>query len=100
MAARNEVRGRLVFRWRDSPVITCRELIEFLDGYLADELSVEERAAFDEHLEVCPDCVAYMSGYETSIAMSKAALRDDATVPADVPETLVKAVLAARKRKV
>ena len=80
-------------------MITCRELIEFLDGYLADELSGEQRTAFDEHLEVCPDCVAYMAGYEASIEMSKAALRDDASVPSTVPEGLVKAILAARNRK-
>jgi anti-sigma factor RsiW len=80
-------------------VITCRELIEFLDGYLADELSGDERAAFDEHLQVCPDCVAYMNGYEASIELGKAALRDDDAVPADVPDNLVKAILAARKRK-
>jgi len=79
-------------------VITCRELIEFLDGYLADELSTEERTAFEEHLDVCPDCVAYMNGYEASIEMSKAALRDSETVPPDLPESLVEAILAARKR--
>ena len=99
MVARNEPRGRVAFGWRDIPVITCRELIEFLDGYLADELSGEQRVAFDAHLEVCPDCVAYMAGYEATIDMSKAALRDSASVPADVPESLVKAILAARTRK-
>ncbi len=97
MAARNEPRGRVAFGWRDIPVITCRELIEFLDGYLADELPREERVAFDAHLEVCPDCVAYMAGYEASIEMSKAALRD--SVLADVPEDLLMAILAARTRK-
>lgn len=80
-------------------MITCRELIEFLDGYLADELSHDQRTAFDAHLEVCPDCVAYVSSYEASIEMTKDALSDRESVPANVPESLVKAILAARKRK-
>lgn len=80
-------------------MITCRELIEFLDGYLAGELPSAERTAFDEHLQVCPDCVAYMNGYEASIELSKAALRDDDAVPTDVPDKLIKAILAARERK-
>jgi anti-sigma factor RsiW len=79
-------------------VITCRELVEFLDDYLADELPCEERTAFEGHLQVCPDCVAYVNGYEASIALSKSALRDSEAVSKDVPEKLVTAILAARKR--
>ena len=44
--------------------MTCRELADFIADYLSDELPAHVRAAFDEHLRVCPNCVKYLAGYE------------------------------------
>jgi anti-sigma factor RsiW len=66
--------------------------------YVSGALSASERAVFEEHLGECPDCVAYLSTYQKTIELGKAACLADDPVPADVPEELVQAILAARAR--
>lgn len=79
--------------------ITCREFVDFLDDYLARRLEPTRLAEFNDHLSGCPPCVAYMHTYQDSIRLAKAALaRSDAPVPDDVPEDLVAAILAARRK--
>ena len=81
--------------------LTCRELIEFLDAYVAEELPPDRRAAFDAHLGICRDCRAYLSEYRRSIALVHA-LRDQSEKPAadsGVPEGLVRAILTAVRKR-
>lgn len=79
--------------------MTCQEIADFLIDYLNGELSQTQRAVFEEHLGICPACVAYLQSYEITIKASKAAcdhVHDrDAN---DVPEDLVRAILAARNK--
>ena len=78
------------------PYITCRELIDFIASYRDNELTLDQRFEFERHLSVCPSCVAYLETYEQTIAMAKTS--GDEPVSEDVPESLVQAILAARKR--
>jgi anti-sigma factor (TIGR02949 family) len=77
--------------------LTCRELLDFLMAYLDGELGSRERERFDRHLEVCPDCVRYLETYRETIRLERLCREPDAPVPGDVPEELVRAVLAARR---
>ncbi len=77
--------------------MTCREFLGFLADYLAGEAPPESRARFDAHLAECPPCVTYLRTYERTIALGKAACAEDDALPEDVPEALVRAVLAARR---
>lgn len=78
--------------------MTCREFAGFMADYLSDELPADVRAKFDDHVGVCSNCVKYLDGYKATIALGKAAFeKSDEPVPADVPESLVKAILAARR---
>jgi len=78
--------------------MTCRDLITFLHRYLEDDLSVEEQDRFNEHLAICPDCVAYINNYQATVRLAKATLlHDEDPVPDDVPEDLVTAILSVRK---
>jgi len=80
--------------------LTCREIADFLMVYEDGELSAEERREFDAHLAVCPDCVAYLESYRATVALGKQAFADENAAAADeVPEELVEAVLAARRRQ-
>jgi len=80
--------------------VTCREFTEFLMDYHSGELPAEERAYFEAHLAECPDCVAYLQTYEMTIMLGKAACsHPDDPVPAAAPEDLVRAILAARRRR-
>ena len=79
--------------------MTCSEFSEFLDAYLGGEISPAERAEFQRHLKACKNCVDYLATYEKTIKLGKAAFEEpDREVPKDVPEDLVKAILAARKK--
>lgn len=78
--------------------VTCRELVEFLDDYLAGALPPARVSAFNAHLSACPSCVAYMKTYQRAGALVREALQPpEAPVPGDVPEALVQAILAARR---
>ena len=77
--------------------MTCREFADFMADYLADELPPDLRQPFDHHLDLCVNCQRYLTSYRETVALGKRAFADDhATLPADVPEELVKAILAAR----
>jgi anti-sigma factor RsiW len=79
--------------------VTCREFAEFIMDYLSGEISPESKAQFDHHLSLCPNCQNYLTSYEETVKLGKRAFdRDDAAVPPDVPEQLVDAILAARRR--
>jgi len=80
--------------------MTCRELADFLMDYLEGELSSEVRAAFDHHLSLCPNCIAYVKTYRTTIDMGRQAFDgDEADAGIEVPAELVRAILAAKKSK-
>jgi anti-sigma factor RsiW len=74
--------------------MTCREFADFVQEYLTGELRADILALFEEHITVCPNCVTYLAQYRDSIAMGRAAFDDlDASVPGDVPEDLVGAMM-------
>jgi len=54
---------------------TCREEVGFIDDYLSGELSGTSRSAFENHLKICPDCVAFMATYKKTIEITRSFLR-------------------------
>ncbi len=82
--------------------MNCREFTEFLHEYLSGALSEEERAAFDAHLAECPDCVAYLENYRTTILLTKVTFTIPETDPAPegAPEKLIVAILRSRSERV
>jgi anti-sigma factor RsiW len=76
--------------------VTCRDFAEFLLGYVEGALPADTRRRFDTHLAICPDCVRYLQHYTGTITAGRVAMADE--LPADVPEDLVRAILAARER--
>ena len=80
--------------------MTCKELADFLDDYVARTLEPSQRAIFDQHLTVCPDCRAYLESYLRTIELGRKAVADPASpAEAAVPGELIQAVLAARAAK-
>jgi anti-sigma factor RsiW len=77
-------------------MLTCREFVEFLMAYLSNELPAGQRAVFDKHLGDCPDCTAYLRSYEQTVRLEKLACGCGDPPPADAPEDLIRAILAAR----
>jgi len=79
--------------------VTCRELADFMGDYLSGELPPALRGRFDYHLTLCINCQRYLASYRETVALGKQAFADAAALPADVPEELVKAILAARSSR-
>ena len=78
--------------------MTCREFVEFLMEYLEGAVPPAQRETFDAHLRVCPACVTYLRTYRETVRLARLlSAREEAPVPADVPEELVAAILAARR---
>jgi anti-sigma factor RsiW len=78
--------------------VTCREFTDFIHDYLAGELPPEQTALFERHLQRCPHCPEYFRQYQATIEAGRQAFAgDEADVPADVPEDLIRAILASRK---
>ena len=76
----------------------CRELAEFLIDYVSGELPNETRVHFEMHLTRCRNCHAYLIQYEATVKAGKIACDEHSDeLPTNVPDDLVKAVLAARK---
>ena len=78
--------------------MTCREFADFIMDYLSGEMPPASRAQFEYHLSVCSNCRTYLTSYEESVKLGRRAFDDDnAALPAEVPEQLVQAILAARR---
>ena len=78
-------------------MITCRQLIEFLDSYVEQQLPDAEADSFERHLRACPSCVAYVDGYRRSIVLGRESVMADVQA-GEMPEDLVRAILAARPK--
>jgi anti-sigma factor RsiW len=84
---------------RREGIVTCREFADFIADYLSSDLAPEARALFDRHLALCLNCRRYLTSYQETVKLGKRAFDDeDAPVPGDVPEELLQAILAARRR--
>lgn len=78
------------------PLITCRELIDFLADYFDGALNEQQSADFQRHLARCPSCRAYLATYEKTMRAGKGAMRYDDSANEDAPEDLIRAILASR----
>lgn len=77
----------------------CGEFTEFIADYLAGSLPEGTRTLFEQHISRCDNCRAYLSNYQSTLALERKALADgDENVPEDVPEELIQAILNARPR--
>jgi anti-sigma factor RsiW len=81
------------------PAITCREFAEFMSDYFAGQLPLDVRSQFDDHLARCVNCRRYLTSYQETVKLAKHAYDGRAELPDDVPEDLVRAILAARPKR-
>ncbi len=80
--------------------LTCIEFERFVHDFHEGSLSPRERRAFDFHMELCPMCRVYFASYLKTIDLGgRICATDDALAPADVPEELASAILAARRAR-
>lgn len=99
MSSRRSLRRRLHGLIFKLPLmITCNEFESFILAYLEDDLAPRQKSVFELHLKMCRECRDYLAAYRLSLDLAKGALgKDRDHLEDDIPEDLVKAVLAARK---
>jgi anti-sigma factor RsiW len=73
-------------------------MVEFLADYLAGDLGSDERSMFERHLVHCADCLAYLRSYRATVRSVREVCTTGDELPEDVPEALLRAIVAARKR--
>lgn len=78
--------------------MTCREFADFIMDYLGGQLPADRREPFERHLSRCHGCHEYLTQYKDTVAAGRLAFQNpDDDASNEVPEDLIKAVLAARK---
>jgi predicted anti-sigma-YlaC factor YlaD len=78
--------------------MNCREFVDFLMSYLDEEIEAAPRRVFEEHMRLCPPCGVYLDTYRDTIRLGKFACKEDASgLPDEVPDELIRAILAARE---
>ena len=77
----------------------CREFVEFVMEYLDGTRGESERRVFEEHVELCPPCVNYLTSYRETVRLGHSVCAPDDEIPSDVPEELVQAILSARAKQ-
>lgn len=67
--------------------LPCQKLVELVNEYLGHRLTVEERAAFEAHLETCPPCTTYLEQVRTVLTVARSL--GSAATPAEVEPQLL-----------
>jgi anti-sigma factor RsiW len=73
--------------------ISCVEFDEFMSDYLEGNLPEAQRRKFNFHLEACPMCRKHFGQYRAAVDLARASAAES---PADAPQELINAILAAR----
>lgn len=76
--------------------MTCRDVLAFLPEYRTGGLPRGTREVFVRHLAACAGCRAYVDSYETTIALVRAAERDEDAPP---PKELEEEILASLRKR-
>jgi hypothetical protein len=71
-------------------MMTCRELVEHLLDFVAEELTPEQRNLICEHLCQCPPCGVLVQTYQITIRLSRQLPRHP--LPARLQEKLREAL--------
>jgi len=74
----------------------CQEITDLLLDYITGELDPETVAAFEEHLRLCPDCVAFLNTYKKTVQATRSLRFGD--IPAEM-EKRVRRFLRERTQK-
>ena len=79
-------------------MISCRKFEDFVIAYFEGYLPRRQVIVFELHLKICRECRDYLAAYRRTIEVSKRAFEQpDEQIPDEVPEDLIKAILAARE---
>jgi len=67
------------------PSMTCKKEVDFIADYLSSGLAPLQSKAFESHLKLCPDCVAFLKTYKKTVELTRVFL--SGTAPSIPPRT-------------
>lgn len=71
--------------------LSCKEIVELVNGFLENELPQDERTRFEHHLVTCPACMTYVRQMRATVrAVASTSVREE-----DLPESTKLALLDA-----
>jgi anti-sigma factor RsiW len=79
--------------------LTCRELIGRLADFSCGDLPAAEARESKRHLTRCESCAGYWRSYRTTVALARAAYANRNAGPPEIPEELVRGILAAARSR-
>lgn len=69
--------------------LNCRDVVELVTDFLEGRMSGEDRGRFEEHLNACSGCRAYLDQMRMTVQML--GKLDESALPEHVQEALVRA---------
>jgi Putative zinc-finger len=69
--------------------LSCQEVVELVTGYLEQTLDTGTQGLFEEHLNFCDGCEAYLDQMRATISV--VGRLDESDVPADARDRLLAA---------
>jgi anti-sigma factor RsiW len=72
---------------------SCKKMTDLILDYVTDQLSPALKDEFERHLQICPDCVNFLTTYRKTMSQTKSL--SAATIPAKVRKN----ILAFLRRK-
>ncbi len=76
---------------------TCKQITDLMLDYLTDKLRPKLKQDFQKHLDICPDCVAFVNTYKKTVKAT-ATLREE-DIPPKVRDNVL-GFLRAKLRRV
>jgi anti-sigma factor (TIGR02949 family) len=69
--------------------IACQEVVELVTEYLERTLPADETSRFEQHIDACHGCIAYVEQMRTTVATAGRVTEED--VPLETRERLLTA---------
>ncbi len=57
--------------------LTCQQVTDAIIDYLTGDMQPETTRLFDEHLQGCPDCLAFFNTYNRTVRATRSLSYDD-----------------------
>lgn len=61
---------------RKQAAVTCKQITSLILDYLTAELHHGTASQFKAHLQICPDCVAFLNTYKKTVELTRSFLQD------------------------
>jgi anti-sigma factor RsiW len=66
---------------------TCKQIADLVFNYINDTLSPRVKRDFNQHLTICPDCVAFLNTYRKTVAVTRSVRAEE--IPAKVSDNIL-----------